>query len=206
MHGHDLVEQPLAGLDQEGGDESVALGWGEALERLGVVPAPELGEVLLQLRRRGREVRPGPEQPIQQVEAGEADRDGLGPRRGRGFLQMGQWRAVLALGHVHQVLDRVAQPFRQPGGDALEQVLHGVGGNGGDQALQRARRRQHDPGGAEQVLGQRQQRPGRHALGCALLQPVAQPPLGGSVELVPAQVPADALQLGALGGRPLGVG
>jgi len=63
---------------------------------------------------------------------------------------------VLAFGHVHQVLNGVAQPPRQPGGDALEQVLDGVGRDGGDQALQRAWGRQYDAGGAEQVFGKRQ--------------------------------------------------
>jgi len=51
VHGHDLVEQRLAGLDQERGDEGVALGRGEALEGLGVMPAPKLGKVLHELRR-----------------------------------------------------------------------------------------------------------------------------------------------------------
>ena len=53
VHGHDLVEQPLAGLDQEGRDEGVPLGRGEAPERLGVVAAPELGEMKIRISSRG---------------------------------------------------------------------------------------------------------------------------------------------------------
>ena len=82
---------------------------------------------------------------------------------------MGQWGAVLAFAHVHEGLDRVAQTVWQAGRNALEQVLDGVGGEGGNQALQRVRRRQHDVPGAQQVLGEFQQRPGQHALGRALL-------------------------------------
>ncbi len=113
---------------------------------------------------------------------------------------------MLALWHVHQVLDRVPQPIRQPGRDALEQVLHGMGDDGSDETPQRARRRQHDPCGAEQVLGQCQQRPGQHVFERALLEPGAQPLFGGMVELVPAQVSADTLELGGLGRGPYGIG
>ena len=59
---------------------------------------------------------------------------------------------------------------------------------------------------AEQVFSECEQRPGRHALGRVLLQPLAQPLLGDLIELVPAQVAADTRELDALGGRPLGVG
>ncbi len=114
VHGHDLIEQRPAGLDQEGRDERVALGRGEALERLGIVPAPELGEVLEQLRCGCGEIHPGSEQPFQQVELGKARRDRRCPRRGRGFLEVGERGAVLAFRHVHQVLDRVTEPRRQP--------------------------------------------------------------------------------------------
>ena len=51
-----------------------------------------------------------------------------------------------------------------------------------------------------------QQRSGRHALGHAFLQPLAQFVFGGVIELAPAQVSADACEMGALGGGPLGVG
>ena len=81
-----------------------------------------------------------------------------------------------------------------------------MGRDRGDQALQRARRGRHDPRRAEQILRQRQQRPGRHALGRAFLQPVAQSLLGGPVEPAPAQVPADACELGALGRWSLRLG
>jgi len=46
VHGHDLVEQDLAGLDQESRDQGVALRRGKALQGLGVVSPADLGDVL----------------------------------------------------------------------------------------------------------------------------------------------------------------
>jgi len=185
VHGDGLVQQPLAGFDQEGRDKGVALGCGKALERLGIVPAPELGEVLHELRRGRGKVHPGPKQALDEVKPREAGRNRRRPCRGRRLLEMGQRGPVLAVRHVHQVFDGVTQPLRQTSRDAVEQVLNGMGRDGGDQALQRTRRRQHDPPGAEQVFGQHEQRPGQHPLGSALLQPVAQRLLGGPVAAEP---------------------
>jgi hypothetical protein len=52
----------------------------------------------------------------------------------------------------------------------------------------------------------RQQRPGRHALGRTLLQPGAKSSLRSSIELAPAQMLADAVQLRALGRGSLRIG
>jgi hypothetical protein len=114
---------------------------------------------LFSSQRGRRKVRPSAEQAVQQVEPGQVGRNGFGPRRGRGFFQGGERGAVLAFGHVHQVLDGVAQPPGQAGGDALKQILDGVGRDRGDQALQRARGRQHDAGGAEKLFGKRHSAP-----------------------------------------------
>ena len=161
--------------------------------------------MLHKLRRRDSKLHLGPQQPVQQVEFGKAGRDRGGTCRWRGFLEMGERGAMLAIRHVHHVLDRIAQVLRQPGCDAVEQVLHRMGRHRGDQALQGADSRQHDPRRAQQVLGQGQQRSERHALGRTFLQLGAKPLLGGLIELVPAQMLADAVQLRALCRRSLRV-
>ena len=206
MHGHDLIEQGLAGLDQERRSQGVALRRGEALQGLGVVSPAELGKVLQQLRRRRGKIHPGPQQSIQQIEFGEAGRDCGGTCCWRGFFEARERGAVLAVRHVHHVLDRVTQVLRQPGCDAVEQVLHRMGRHRGDQAFQGAGRRQHDPRRAQVVLGQGQQRPGQHAFRCAFLQPAAKPLLSRVVELAPSEVLANTLELGGLGRRPFRVG
>ncbi len=113
---------------------------------------------------------------------------------------------MLTLGYIHHVFDRITKVLRQPRCDAVEQVLHRMGRHRGDQALQGAGGWQHDPRCTQQVLGEGQQRSGRHALGRAFLQLGAKPLLGGGVELTPAKVLADALELGAFGRGPLRVG
>lgn len=87
VHGHGLIEQGLAGLNQERCNQGVALRRGKALQGLGVVSPAELGKVLQQLRRRRGKVHPGPQQPIQQVELGEAGRNRGGTCCWRGFLE-----------------------------------------------------------------------------------------------------------------------
>lgn len=113
---------------------------------------------------------------------------------------------MLALGHVHHVLNRVTQVLRQARRDAVEQVLHRMGRHRGDQAFQGTGRRQHDPRRAQMVLGQGQQRPGQHAFGRAFLQSAAETLLGSVVKLTPAEVLADPLDPGGLGRGSFRVG
>jgi hypothetical protein len=81
----------------------------------------------------------------------EGDLGDIGPRGI--LLESKEAGPLFALGDLEQVVDRLAEPRREPLGDALEDLVADAGGDRGHDPFEGRGRRQDDLPRSEQILG-----------------------------------------------------
>ena len=191
-----MVEQRLARLDQVAGDQGIALRFGEPAQVARVIVASELAH------DPGIEAGAGLDQLLDQAQAHDVALDDGGAGRLGEVLEPEQTGPGVAIQHLDEQADRLAQGRRQPERDRLVQLGRGVRHLGRDQPFQRAGGRKHDVPAAQLVLHTDQKFGGGAALDGALAQPVPQVRRDPAVEGTQAKVASDAQGLRPFRLRP----
>jgi hypothetical protein len=166
-----VVEQPLAPVEQKADEQAVPLVGRKAAQGMAVVAPAQLGELPTDPLRHIAEVGHAGQQALDLLQP-------LAGRAGEASHRRRRRRAVPANGcpsfgvvFAGQPIEGIAHGWGQTAGDTGEQAAHGLAGDGRDQAFQRGTGGQDHPRGAQQGFRTLDQIGGGQAIGGDIGQP-----------------------------------
>ena len=203
-HLDQLVEQALARFDQGADDERVAFGLGKPPEVAGIVAAAELTELTDDLGIDPFEADAVAEQLFDQTQTHDVAFDGGGRCTPGSVLEPEQTGAGIALRHLQEKIDGLAQGRGQLSRDLVEQAGRGASHLGGHNPLEGAGRRQHDPPVPQPAFHPHQEFGRAAPFESPLAQPVPEILFGLPVEALETEIATDAQSLGTFRLPPSG--